>query len=419
MRPILKLLHRWVGLFIAMFLFIAGATGALIAWDHELDEWLNPQLFDAHGAAASVPHAPLKLAQMIEAADVRLRVGYMPLFLKPGHTLGVFVQARTDPSTGRPFVLGFNQMAVDPSTGTVQGHREWGAISLSRENLLPFLYKLHYSLHIPDVGDVELGMWVMGVVSVVWILDCCIALWISFPNLRSWRKSLAFRTGQGWPKLNFDLHRSGGVWVWALLLMLAITSVSMNLGREVMKPVVSLFSPVTPTLFEQREPTPVHLPTEPVLSREQVIAIAQAEAARRGWVRPAGAIFYADRYGLYGVGFFTPEQEHGDGGLGSPWLYVNGRTGELVGDLVPGTGSMGDIFMQAQLPLHSGRILGLPGRILISLMGVVVATLSVTGVVIWARRRRARAKAVAQLASGDEFSRGKGMPKRAKREALR
>ena len=414
-----KRLHRWAGLFIALFLVIAGLTGAIISWHHELDEWLNPHLFESYSSSASAPLAPLELAQRVEALDPRLRVSYMPLSIEAGHTLTISVDARIDAETRAPFDLGFNQMALDPATGAVQGRRQWGTISLSRENLLPFLYRLHYSLHIPDVGDVRLGTWVMGIVSVVWTLDCFIALWISFPNLRSWRKSLAFRTGQGWPKLNFDLHRSGGVWVWALLLMLAITSVSMNLGREVMKPVVSLFSPVTPTPFEQREPTPVHLPIESVLSREQAIAVAQAEAARRGWVRPAGAIFYADRYGLYGVGFFTPEQEHGDGGLGSPWLYVNARSGELVGDLVPGTGSMGDIFMQAQLPLHSGRILGLPGRILISLMGVVVATLSVTGVVIWARKRRARAKAVAQLASGDQFSRGKGMPKRAKQEALR
>jgi len=42
--------------------------------------------------------------------------------------------------------------------------------------------------------------------------------------------------------------------------------------------------------------------------------------------------------------------------------------------------------------MHSGRILGLPGRILISAMGLVVAALSVTGVVIWWRKRRARVK---------------------------
>jgi uncharacterized iron-regulated membrane protein len=46
--------------------------------------------------------------------------------------------------------------------------------------------------------------------------------------------------------------------------------------------------------------------------------------------------------------------------------------------------------MQAQFPLHSGRIIGMPGRILVSLLGLVVAMLSLTGVVIWAKKRRSR-----------------------------
>jgi uncharacterized iron-regulated membrane protein len=62
----------------------------------------------------------------------------------------------------------------------------------------------------------------------------------------------------------------------------------------------------------------------------------------------------------------------------------------LLGDRQPWKGTAADLFVQAQFPLHSGRILGLPGRILISAMGLVVAILSVTGVVIWARKRRAR-----------------------------
>lgn len=410
MRAFLSLLHRWAGLFLALFLFIAGTTGAVISWDHELDEWLNPHLFDARSGSASAPLAPLELARRVEASDPRLRIGYMPLFIESGHTLTASVDARIDATTRAPFDLGFNQMALDPATGAVQGTREWGAISLSRQNLLPFLYKLHYSLHIPEVRDVRLGMWVMGIVSVVWILDCFIALWISLPNIRSWRKSFAFRTGQGWPKLTFDLHRSGGVWVWLLLLMLAVTSVSMNLGREVMKPVVSLFSPVASTPFETRKPTAINAPIEPTLSREQTIALAQAEAHKRGWTAPPGAIFYADRFGLYGVAFFTPEQEHADGGLGHPWLYLDGRTGELIGDNVPGTGSAGDIFMQAQFPLHSGRILGLPGRMLISFMGAMVAMLSVTGVVIWARKRRSRAKVETRLRAIDSLDSGPDRP---------
>jgi len=43
-----------------------------------------------------------------------------------------------------------------------------------------------------------------------------------------------------------------------------------------------------------------------------------------------------------------------------------------------------------QPAIHGGRILGMPGRILIAVLGVAIAVLSVTGVVIWWRKLRAR-----------------------------
>lgn len=393
MRSVLVVLHRWCGLFIAGFLFIAGLTGAVIAWDHELDEWLNPQLFQAASGSVDAPIAPLELARRAEAADHRLRISFVPLALEPGHTAMLGVAARPDPSTGTPYPLGFNQLAMDPATGEAQGRRQWGHISLSREHLLPFLYKLHYTMHIPKGWGIEWGVWLMGAVSAVWIVDCFLALWISFPSARSWRKSLSFRLRQGSAKLNFDLHRSGGVWVWGLLLMLAVTSVSLNLGNQVMRPLVSVFSPLTPTPFQLREGSSERERDDPLLSREQAIAIAEAESRNRGWIAPAGSIFYAQRFGIYGVAFFSPENDRDDDGMGNEVLYLDGDTGAIVGDKVPGHGSAGDIFMQAQLPLHSGRILGTPGRIVMSCMGIVVAVLSMTGLVIWVRKRRARIKA--------------------------
>ncbi|MCW1935188.1 PepSY domain-containing protein [Pseudomonas sp. MDMC_285] len=284
MRPILVLLHRWCGLFIALFLFTAGLTGAVISWDHELDEWLNPHLFDAQSAGPA--QDPLQLVDALEASDPRLQVSFMPLALEPGHALGIFVDPRIDPATGKAFDLGFNQLGIDPVNGDIQGQREWGAISLSRENLLPFLYKLHYSLHIPDGFGIELGVLFFGIVAIVWCLDCLVALWLSFPNLRSWRKSFAFRWRQGGYKLNFDLHRSGGVWIWLLLLILAVTSVSMNLERQVVRPLVELFSPLTPSPFASRTPVTLDQQIVPQIDRRQAIAIADAEARRLGWDAP-------------------------------------------------------------------------------------------------------------------------------------
>lgn len=151
-----------------------------------------------------------------------------------------------------------------------------------------------------------------------------------------------------------------------------------------------MLSTLSPNPFDSLSPQPPDQPIEPTLDREAVLELARAEATRRGWTAPAGAIFYANGYGLYGVGFFAPGDDHGTAGLGNPWLYLDGRSGQLAGAVVPGEGSAGDIFLQARFPLHPGRIIGLPGRILISVMGLVVATLSVTGLVIWWRKRQAR-----------------------------
>jgi uncharacterized iron-regulated membrane protein len=53
--------------------------------------------------------------------------------------------------------------------------------------------------------------------------------------------------------------------------------------------------------------------------------------------------------------------------------------------------------MQAQFSLHSGRIFGLPGRILVSFMGVMVALLSATGLVIWFKKLMARRSAAQRV----------------------
>jgi uncharacterized iron-regulated membrane protein len=392
-RAVMVLFHRWFGLSVATFLFVSGLSGAVISWDHELDAWLNPKLYVA--ATQGVAQSSLQLAAQVEAADPRIQVTYLPLNVEPGHTLQMSVSPRVDPATGKLFDVEYNQVAVDPVSGAIQGKRYWGAISLSRENLLPFLYKLHYSMHIPEISGVEFGVLFMGIVGIVWMLDCFISLYLSFPKFSAWRKSFAFRWRQGNHKLNFDLHRSGGVWLWLLILTLATSSVSMNLEHEVMQPVVSVLSRLTPSAFDSRPALAEELAPARDVQPQTILDAAVHAAAQKQWSAPAGAIFYSSMYQLYGVGFFEAGRDHGDGSiskpdLGNPWLYFDAHDGRLLSEEIPGTGSAGDIFLQAQFPLHSGRIVGTTGRVLVSFMGLVVAMLSITGIVIWMRKRRAR-----------------------------
>ena len=404
------MLHRIVGLTIAAFLFVSGMTGAVISWDHELDEWLNPHLTDARAPGPAL--SAIDLAHRIESRDPRVRVTFIPLAREAGHAYVFGVEGRTDTTAGRQYEIGFNEIFVDPASGEELGRREWGQVwPITRETLVSFLYKLHYSLHIPEMWGIDTwGMWILGVIAILWTLDCFVGLYLTFPvrkaSNRNRADAVARQLAKGWwarwkpawkiksrgsaYRFTFDIHRAFSLWSWVLLLLLAFTAFSLNLYREVFYPVMSIVSQVTPSPFEVRTPTDRHAPIEPRIGFEAVLARADGEARGRGWQIPAGSLFYAPTYGVYAVSFFHPGDDHGAAGVGPASLYYDGLDGSLLGERLPWQGTAADIFVQAQFPLHSGRILGLPGRILVSVMGVVVATLSVTGVAIWSRKRMAR-----------------------------
>jgi uncharacterized iron-regulated membrane protein len=389
MRPLLVKLHRWLGIGVALFLFMSGLTGAVIAWNQELDAALNHEFYYARSNGPAL--SSLELANRIELADPRVRVTYLPLGAEPGHTLQVRVEGKIDPATKMPYALGFDQLAIDPATGAIQARREWGALSLSRLNLLPFLYRFHYTLYLPfTAGGLSLGVWLLGMVAIIWLFDSLIALILAFPNAKSWRKSLAFRVKRGGYALTFDLHRSGGVWIWCLLLVIATTSISMNLAAQVVRPAVSWFSTLTPTPFYDAERLAMPKPGSATLPRERIVELAHPAGRDAKLTAAAGAIYFSSALNVYAVGYFASGGDEGEGPLGNPWLYWNGATGEHIASNIPGRGSAGDLFMEAQFPLHSGRMGGVAGRVVVSFMGVMVALLSVTGFAIWLKKLRAR-----------------------------
>lgn len=415
-RQLWVLLHRWVGLSIAAFLIISGVTGAIISWDHELDDLLNRHLthVDSRGAYLD----PLALGARIEAQDPRIITTFVPLLPEEGKALVFGVAPKQDPATGRLYEVEYNEVFVDPVTGEELGRRYWGAPwPVTRENFVSFLYVLHYSLHIPAFWGIDLwGLWLLGGVAILWTLDCFVGFYLTLPQKRRsaraadtstadderpdktwmqrWAPAWKVRWRGGPTKLNFDIHRAFSLWTWALLFIVAFTGFSMNLYTEVFYPMMSKVSEVTPGPFELRDPHALDEPELPLLAYIDVIDTARVEAQRRGWSEPAGGIYYAPDYGIHSVYFHEVGNDHGTGGGGTRTLYYDNTSGELLGEYLPWTGTAADLFVQAQFPLHSGRILGIPGRILISLMGIVVAALSVTGIVIWWKKSAARQTAV-------------------------
>lgn len=408
MRSFMTLAHRYMGLTIAAFLVMTGLTGAIISWDHELDEWLNPHLYKVDSVGET--QSPIRLARNIEEVYPQVQVTYFEFHPEPGHSLSYWVEPKVNPETGDLYKPGFNQVYVDPVSGDIVGKREWGAVwPITRETFMSFLYKLHYSLHLPEwQGTDHWGLWLLGGIALIWTFDCFVGFYLTLPRrkakkrveqpkradqkswLQRWMPAWKVRSNSGSARLNYDLHRAFSLWTWGLLFIIAFTAFSLNLYREVFYPIMTTVSDVSPTPFDSRTPSGHDNPVVPALNFTQIADVAQKEAASLGWDQPIGSLWYAREFGLYRAEFFPAEDGHGAGGVGHKGLYFDGMTGKYEGDFIPWEGTAADIFVQAQFPLHSGRILGLPGRILISIMGVVIAMLSITGVIIWWRKSRAR-----------------------------
>jgi uncharacterized iron-regulated membrane protein len=420
MRSIFGRLHRWAGLLTAGFLFFSGITGAIISWDHEIDETLNSHLYDVSSAGPAM--ASVELAKLIESRDPRARVVHLFTTPESGHSLWFFVMPRIDPTTGTRYPLDYNQIFLDPNTGRELGRRYWGAVwPVTSENFVSFLYKLHYTMQIPEFwGSDRWGARLLGIIAIIWTLDCFTGFYLTLPARRrasaARAPAVARELGRGfWARwapawkikatgsayrINFDIHRAFSLWTWGLLFVIAFTAFSLNLYFEVFSPLMKLVSNYTPTPYEQRPYLDLDHPIEPKIGFAEIAARAAADGRTRGWSTPVGSINYGPAHGVYAAAFFQPGDDHGTGGVGPAQLYYDSEDGRPLGERLPWVGTAADVFVQAQFPLHSGRIAGLFGRILISAMGLVVAALSVTGVVIWWRKRRARLR-VRRTAAGE------------------
>lgn len=373
----LLLLHRWVGLALAAFLVCEGLTGSIIVFEDAIDAWLNPELFDVPPGARLSTQA---LVGRIEAQRPDATVRYIVDRPAPGHAAVAFLSPRgTAP-------LAEDQVFADPATGLVLGGRIYGQCCVSRRALIPFVYRIHNSLALGAFGE-----WVLGGVAIAWALDCINGFLLTLPPhllgrrriaWKQWRLAWTISLARRGIRRLFDLHRAVSLWLWIVLFGIAISGVSLTLPRT-FHAVVTHVLPVGGDLDEEAgaaEDARVGGDLDRLESRA-------VDAARRaGWTGgPPIGLF---RYGGATTFYFSRNTSVRGSGLG-PWRVRIDPAGQIR-VARPGAGRAGDLVLAAQLPWHNGRLLGLPGRIAIALSGLATAMLSVTGVLIWWHKRRAR-----------------------------
>jgi len=399
-RAWLVRLHRWAGLGCALFLVLMGLTGALLAFEEALDAWLNPDLFHVAVAPGTPLMDPLVLQRQVQAALPGVNVDVLRLRLNEGQALKV--AARRPGVDLDPFR--FEEAFFDPHSGRLIGSRLWGAVPTDRRGIVPFIYRLHRSLALP----VKWGVLILGVVSLVWTIDCFIGLALTLPRraasagqpvslrdglARWWKRWLVawkIKPGASATRLNFDLHRAGGLWLWGMLLVFGWSSVMLTFRTQV-------YDPVMHALLRFDEPLrrlPARAPgSQPRLDLAQALQAGRAtapEAARRHGFHIEGEwlVSHARGRGVY-VYWLRTDLDIRDNDA-STGLIIDDTTGAWRGTVLPRSADApGNGFTQWMYGLHMAQVWGFPYRVVVFVLGLAVAMLCFTGVWIWWVKRAA------------------------------
>lgn len=382
-RSRLLVVHRWLGISLAAFVVLAGLTGSLLAFHHEIDAFLVPEL---HRVAPQASRASLDAAAVkIERERPGLVVGYFVLSPDPAASVRVVMNTRAAAEEGRLDRKGAKNAEVylDAYSGQVLGERRWGEVGAGREHWVPMLYRLHMSLFLQETGQ-----WITAVVAMLWIAALVMGVVLALPRLRLrlLGKALRVKWESSRARTFFDVHRAVGLVLGWLLVVIAFTGMYMNLPPDVTEPVLTTFSS-----FSER-PKPVRERGAPRVASWRIGWDEALFRARQ--VEPVNALAVFGRVesrGYYQLRFLAPDDIVD---AGTRRVYISGRDGALLGRIDELRGTWADLFRIWQFPLHSGQGFGMPGRMAVCVLGFAPLLLAGTGLWLWSRRRALRRELV-------------------------
>ncbi|MNK46949.1 PepSY-associated TM helix [compost metagenome] len=345
-------LHLWLGLCSGLVVFILGITGAIYAFSDELKEILYQQRLYVEVPAGAKP----------KSFDELLKVGQAKLGSKKKISR---VEIQTAPNRSYMFRslksgVYFEKVYVDPYTARVVFHED------ANREFFNVVLSLHRTLLLGDKVGHFIIRW--SVICFVFLLLSGIVLW--WPT--KWKaNALKAKFKVKWnakkKRLNYDLHQVFGFYAFIVLLIIALTGLMWSFDLVAEKK-TKLTSDTTKTMIAASN----NQILSKVVSFNKTAAyyLYNIPAAKSGTVNVSAYLhpgkihqriqYRFDRY--------------------SGKLLLQGKTFETL--------PLSDQIKSLNYDLHTGTVIGIWGKIIVFIAGLIAASLPVTGFLMWLWRRK-------------------------------
>jgi uncharacterized iron-regulated membrane protein len=370
LRDLWLLAHRWFALSLGWLLGLMGLTGALLVIAPPLDEQLHPQLFKVavHEHAAPLPLETVRSTLRAEFGK-KANLSFLPP-REAGDSLSVLVRGAWK-----------GTVYVDPFSGAELGRRG------ETEGFVNLLFRLHSTLLLDDTGRA-----ILAIVALCYLLllTTGLILWWPRSGQSGWRIDLR----KGLLRGLFDLHRVAGATLGIVIAVSVATGAYM--AWQPLRGFVSTLAGEKPLRAPALPATSQNHSGE-TLPLDTLVATARAQF-------PQGSVYLVQAPGNADkpvhVRLHLPDDPHPNG---RTLIWVDPVTGKVLAaqrwdKLDVGTRAVSIIY-----PLHTGVLGGTVLEAVIMLSGTTLATMAVTGLWLWWRRRTLRAaRRVARIAAGSD-----------------
>jgi uncharacterized iron-regulated membrane protein len=349
LRKFLFNVHLYVALIAGVFVIILGLTGAIMAFETELDHLLHARLSYVSPQGRRLPLAELGAA--VQKAFPGERIAGYQLSSSPDISAGV--------ATKRGLV------AVNPYTGEVLGVRPGG------RDFLGWVHQLHLRLTIQNKSDT--GKDIVKWAGLAMLLLPLSGLYLWWPV-----KRVTIARGATGRRFWFDIHNAIGVFTFVFLLLLTFTGLMIGFDEST----TPLFFRMTASEPSKAPPTPPPPPGAAPITPDQAMEIAAAAIPgtfpfQIGIPGPKGAYQIRSRF---------PEDLTGGG---RSRVMVDQYTGKVLFAEGSRTAPAGARMVIANRAIHTGDIFGMPTKTLVSLASLMAVVQVVSGAMMWWKRRRA------------------------------
>lgn len=216
MRKIFAKIHLWLSIPLGIFISIICLTGAILVFEQEITQALNPELYRVKTTSGNTPLSPSELAEVINRQV-------------PDTLQLTSLQFAQDPE--KPVWAGFKNagkktLSVNPYTGEVNG---WS-------KNYPFFQKvrkLHrWLLDAPArKGEKSVGKVIVGITTLLMVVILISGLVIWIPRTtKTLKNRLKISCTKGWRRFWYDSHVATGFYTLIFLLVMALTGLTWSFG---------------------------------------------------------------------------------------------------------------------------------------------------------------------------------------------